>query len=465
MKGFVSKFLVLALLVAVLGIAVAMVRGVIEDRGRYRDDALRTVSNSLAGPQALAGGLLVVPYTERWEEVEARGTAQERREQKVETGMLHVLPESLDVSGQLVPDVRKRGVFRINGYTFSGSLKGRLKMPTVAAVKRTVEGSEIRFGVPSLVLSVGNARGLRTIRMSAAGQSLAVAPGTGLGGLPAGVSASLAAVPDPGSEFAFEIAAEVAGAQRLDVIPLGMESRLVLHSEWPHPSFVGDFLPAERTVRDSGFDASWRTSAVASNARAQWLARATGAAQGQGAGDTISLDGGPAVARSVAGIESFAVALIDPVDAYVLSDRATKYAMLIICCTLALFAVYELIKGLRMHPVQYLLVGFAMVLFFMLLLALSEHIGFDAAYGVASVACVGLISYYVSAILGSLWRAGGFAVLLGGLYGALYAILCSEQNALLLGTLLLFAVLTGVMVLSRSVNWNALLQPAVTENT
>lgn len=460
MKAFVSKFLMIAVLAAVLGIAIAMVRGVMEDRGRYREETLRTVSHSLAGPQALAGGLLIVPYTEHWVVVNQRGTPKETREPMSQAGVLYVLPETLDVNGQLVPDVRKRGVFRVNGYAFSGALNGALRMPSAASVKRSVEGSEIQFGRPSLVLSVASARGLRAVRMNAGGHALNVTPGTGMSGLPAGVSALLANVPEPGSTIDFEIVAEVAGAQRLDVIPLGMESRLVLHSDWPHPSFIGDFLPAERTVRSSGFDAAWRTSAVASNARVQWLARAGTEPARQGGVDTVAQDDGPAVARSVAGVESFAVALVDPVDAYVMSDRATKYALLIVGCTLALFAVYELIKGLRVHPVQYLLVGFAMVLFFMLLLALSEHIGFDAAYGSASVVCVGLISYYVSAALGSMWRASGFALLLSGLYGALYGILCSEQNALLLGTLLLFGVLAGVMVLSRRVDWNALLQPA-----
>ncbi|MCX9156092.1 cell envelope integrity protein CreD [Niveibacterium sp. 24ML] len=456
MKGFISKVFVLALLAAVLGIAVMLVRGVIADRGNYREEALRSVGHSLAGPQSLAAGMLAVPYVESWDEIEAAGSTQERRTRKTQSGVHYVLPDTLDVSGQLAPDIRKRGVFRVNGYTFAGKLKGLVRMPAPESVPRSHEGSELSLGVPRLILTVGNARGIRTIRMNAGGQTLAVEPGTGISAFPTGVSASLARVPDPGSAIAFEVFAEITGAQRLDILPLGMESRASISSEWPHPSFVGDFLPAERRVRDTGFDAAWRTSAVASNARSQWIAR-VGAGNNSGAAGAYD-EKMLAAARSLVGVESFAVALIDPVDAYVMSDRATKYAMLTICLTLALFAVYELVKGLRVHPMQYLLVGFAMVVFFLLLIALSEHIGFDAAYACASVACVGLISYYVSAILGSPWRAAGFASLLGGLYGSLYGILCSEQNALLLGALLLFAVLAGVMTLSRKADWNSLLQ-------
>lgn len=169
MKAFVSKFLMLAALAAVLGIAIAMVRGVMEDRGRYREETLRTVSHSLAGPQALAGGLLIVPYTEHWVVVNQRGTSKETREPMSQAGVLYVLPETLDVTGQLVPDVRKRGVFRVNGYAFSGALKGALRMPSAASVKRSVEGSEIQFGKPALVLSVASARGLRAVRMNAGG--------------------------------------------------------------------------------------------------------------------------------------------------------------------------------------------------------------------------------------------------------------------------------------------------------
>lgn len=459
MKGFISKVFALALLAAVLGLAVMLVRGVIADRGNYRNEALNSVGHSLAGPQSVAAGILAVPYVESWDEVEAAGSSKERLTRKSQSGVHYVLPETLDVSGQLAPDIRKRGVFRVNGYTFAGKLKGFVRMPQPEAVPRSHEGSDLSFGVPRLVLTVGNARGIRTIRMSAAGQALTVEPGSGISAFPTGVSASLPSETAPGSTIAFEAFVELTGAQRLDILPLGMESRASISSEWPHPSFVGDFLPAERTIRASGFDAAWRTSAVASNARSQWLARvASGNANGV-AGAAPYDDSVIAAARSLAGVESFAVALIDPVDAYVMSDRATKYAMLTICLTLALFAVYELVKGLRVHPMQYLLVGFAMVVFFLLLIALSEHIGFDAAYAVASVACVGLISYYVSAVLGSAWRAAGFAGLLGGLYGALYGILCSEQNALLLGALLLFAVLAGVMSLSRKADWNALMQP------
>lgn len=440
MKSLAAKIVVLFGLLLVLVFAVNSVRGVLEDRLQYREEALANVSRSLAGAQRIAGVALVVPYVERW--TEEHGSGADRR--SVEQSLRHekiVLPERLEASGALAPDPRRRGLFRVNGYVYSGTLAGELQMPAAGTLPRTRTDSSVEVGTPRLVLGVGDVRGLRAITFAAAGRPLDVQPGTGVAGLAAGVSAPLGtAVPEPGARFAFDVRLDLGGVGLFEIVPLGRESTAKLASAWPHPSFTGSFLPVERTVGDDGFRALWRTTAVASNARDAWLAIARQtAAEGAQAPDT------------------FAVQLVEPVDIYALTDRSTKYALLFVALTLGVFALYEMLRRMHVHPLQYLFVGLALVTFFLLLLALAEHLGFALAYLVASAACVLLLGVYVGGVLRSGARGATFAAGVAALYGALYGIVQSEQNALLLGALLVFGVLAAVMIATRRVDWSELL--------
>jgi len=459
MKAFLVKGFSLLLLITVLGIATSLVHGVLQDRLRYRDQALSSVSRSLAGPQALAAGAMVIPYEERWTEQEsftdtASGKLQQRSKPMSREAEMIVLPETLDVSGQLDPDPRRRGLFRINGYVFSGKLRGALRLPEEATYPRAHSGSTVHPGVPRLVLALSNARGLQEASLKVDGQTLNLAPGTGLVGEPVGVSARLASAPAAGTQIRFEFDTRIGGARRLDILPLGGQTQAHLVSNWPHPSFGGSFLPTRREIRSGGFDADWQTSALASNTRDRWLASARAAKESRPANTGFSNEDDSALGWS--DIDSFAVSLDDPIDIYSLSDRALKYSLLFIVLTLGIFALNEVLGGLRLHPVQYLLVGLAMVVFFLLLLALSEHIGFSLAYLAGSLGCIGLIGFYVSSVLRSWQRGAGFTAVLALLYAALYGILRSEQNALMLGSLLLFLVLAAVMTLTRRIDWHAL---------
>jgi len=183
-------------------------------------------------------------------------------------------------------------------------------------------------------------------------------------------------------------------------------------------------------VRGDGFDASWEISALAASTQGEYL-------QGE----------------SVAALDGIALALVDPVNVYSQADRASKYGVLFVLLTFTAFFLFELIKRLRIHPVQYLLVGLALAVFFLLLVSLSEHIAFLWAYLVASGACIGLLGFYLSYVLRSKRRGLGFAAGLTLLYGALYGLLVSEDNALVLGSLLLFGVLAAIMVVTRRIDW------------
>lgn len=243
-----------------------------------------------------------------------------------------------------------------------------------------------------------------------------------------------AILPDPiGADgrvaFPLRFAFALNGTERLDVVPLADDNRVVFDSPWPHPQFNGDFLPHSRRIDARGFHAEWNVSSLASGAQAQYRA----------GGDKR--------------VDAIGLSLVEPVNLYSKVDRATKYGLLFVLLTFTGFFMLETIRQLPIHPVQYALVGLALAIFFLLLLSLSEHVAFGWAYLAAAIACVGLIGFYLGNVLRGRQRGLGFAAMLGLLYAALYGLLVSEDNALVLGAGLLFAILAALMVATRKVDW------------
>jgi inner membrane protein len=236
------------------------------------------------------------------------------------------------------------------------------------------------------------------------------------------------------------------GTESLALVPLGKDSRFSLRSSWPHPNYGGSFPPSSDSISDQGFRADWRVSSVATNAQRQYL---TGAIL-----PSVAVVGNDDADSSVGGeINAVQITLKDPVNVYSQADRATKYGLLFVLLTFVGFFMFELIKQLRIHPIQYGLVGLALAIFFLLLVSLSEHIDFGLSYLIASVACIGLLVFYLSAVLGGVVRALGFGAMLVTLYGSLYGLLISEDNALVLGAGLLFLILATIMVVTRKIDW------------
>jgi inner membrane protein len=216
---------------------------------------------------------------------------------------------------------------------------------------------------------------------------------------------------------------------------VGRDSRVELSSDWPHPSFIGEYLPSSREVSASGFKAHWQTSFFATNLE-------------EALRDCVREDSCNALSA-----RNFGVNFIDPVDQYLKTERAIKYALLFIGLTFAVFFLFEVLKRMAVHPVQYALVGMSLALFYLLLLSLSEHLSFATAYTISATACVALIGFYVSYVLHSAARGAGFAGLLALLYAMLFGLLGAEDYALLMGSVLVFGVLAGVMVLTRKLDW------------
>ena len=441
------KIVIVAGLSLAILLPLLMIRGVIHDRQRFRLEAVERIARSEAGRQAVAPPVLVVPYTETVavEDLDAQGRVLGvvNRER---TGTWLFFPETATLTGTLAPYSRRLGLHEVRMYSLGGQLGAAFeaRIPEEAADAVAPR----RIGRPYLSYGIADVRGLRgTPRLRVDGATVAVEQGAG-DGLGAGVHATLAPVSAGevlrvGTAFEFELA----GSASLAVVPLASETRVALDSPWPHPQFNGRFLPQSSAIGADGFRAEWAVSSLASDAQRQYR---------QGTRIDRELASLVFFEHSGANLDVLGISLVDPVDAYVRADRASKYGVLFVLLTFAAFFMFELLRQLRIHPIQYALVGLALALFFLLLVSLSERIAFGMAYLAASMACIGLIGLYLAAVLRSRVRGFGFAGMLGLLYAALYGLLVSEDNALVLGAGLLFVILAAVMLATRRVDWYAL---------
>lgn len=429
---------------------IAQIADLVRERQQLRDQVVADIARSAGYTQTVQGPFLVVPY-ERTVRTWSEATNDKPR-QLVETtaaGELVFLPRDFQLTGGLTLSERARGIYTARVFKLDGEIVGNFLVEPHFGVKEGL--ADYTFGTPYLTLGVSDIRGITGgLSLTWRGSTLPFEPNTfppgGRPVLPAvlvsGVHALLPALVDVGEAqtLAFGMALGLQGTGEFRAMPVGRESRVQLDSNWPHPSFVGDFPPTERSITNHGFQASWQSSFFSTNMEAV----AEGCHRAGSEHD---------VCREL-GAKVFAVSFVDPVDHYLKSERATKYAFLFVGLTFALFFLFEVQKRFSVHPVQYGLVGLALAVFFLLLLSLSEHIGFAWAYATAACASVSLIFYYVIPILGNVRRAGLFGGTLGSLYAALYGILSSEDYALLTGTVLVFLGLGAVMLFTRRVNWS-----------
>ena len=430
------RFAVVGGLILLLLIPLLMIRGVITDRSQYREEAFQRVAESRAGTQQLIGPVRVVPWTESTTVVVVDKDGTSHAEEQITKGQWLQMPQTLQVDGRLLPDQRAVGLFKVPVYSWHGQITATFALDDhPGKAGRT-------YGTPYLAVGLSDVRGVvGTPDLKVDGVPLRLLPGAGgAEQLGRGLHVPLPAFAENGEgqlpASTVTLALQVDGSRALSVVPVGDDNQIALRSSWPHPSFGGAFLPNERRVDAQGFQARWMVSSLASNAQEQ-------VRQGNTADE----------------VQSVAVSLVDPVDVYTQADRASKYGVLFILLTFTGFLLFELIRRLRIHPLQYLMVGLALAIFFLLLISLSEHIAFWQAYLVSAAACIGLQAVYLSSVLGHWKRGLGFAAMLTVLYGALYGLLVSENNALLMGSLLLFGILAVAMWVTRHVDWYALGRP------
>ena len=427
------KVLAIALVAAGLWIALEQVRAIVAERETRLREAELSVATSLAAQQQVLGPVLRRDCEESWQTLVGDGKDRKTVTARREFALI-ATPKLLDVGGRVTLEPRHRGLYKANGYVMQAD--GRILWQGLdAALQPRAEHSPstLRCQDPVLFVEVADVRGLRNVTLQAGSVPLAVQPGTPRPKPASGFQAVLPPAVWADGALAVEMKLELVGTRALSFAPVAEQTQVRLASDWPHPSFQGRFLPNERSTAETGFSAVWRISSLATSAPRD-----------------VRTDGQP--------VETFGVDFIDPVNAYLLADRATKYGVLFIGLTFLGVALTEVMRRARVHPVQYLLVGSALAVFFLLLVSLSEHMPFAWAYGAAASACTGLLAFYGSHVLGSARGGLGFGAAVAALYGVLYLLLQQERNALVLGSCLLFAALAAVMVLTRRLDWYRLFE-------
>lgn len=422
---------VMGLLTVALLIPLMMVQATVSERAARRDEAVREISATWGAPQTIGGPILSVPYRSTW--TDASGKVQQASHR------LHLLPSALQVRGRVVPERRRRGIFEAVVYRTTLDVSGTFIRPDFAQVEiapNAVEWDRATVSVGVTDPKGVGTRGLLTWRGSRVPFMAHVAD---VGLVAAGIQATapgLAELP-AGTPVPFAFQLDVGGTRSLHFLPAGDETTVELTSDWPHPSFNGAPLPQTRSADQSGFSARWTVTDLGRAYPGRWT--------------TVGLDKAALAARAEA--SAFGVTLLTPVDIYQQAERAVKYAVLFIVLTFMIFFLWEVFQATLLHPVQYLFVGFALCLFYLLLVSLSEHIGFDTAYLLSSSAAMLVIGGYSRAVLQGSRQALSVVLSLAGLYGFLFLLLRLEDYALVAGAIGLFAILAFVMFITRRFDW------------
>jgi len=421
-----AKTIVIGLLALVLLVPVLMIQSLVAERQARRDEAVTGIADGWGKRQTVAGPYLAVPYERHWTEVRREtvdGKLREVRNERSESRVVRLPAASVEWTVDADIGEKARGIYKARLYSAKLHAQGSIDVPARATFEDGT--SRYKWGTPRLVLGVSDPFGIR-----AASGTHDFSPGSGDAAIPSGLHAPLQDF-QFAKRFEFSLDLALGGSEAFSLAPLGADTTVAMRANWPHPSFQGRFLPASHDIRPDGFTASWKVSRLAA----------------QSANCAFPCE------RMDAQI---AISFIEPVGLYQQLERASKYGFLFIGLTFGAFLLFELLRRLAIHPVQYALVGLALAMFFLLLTALSEHIDFAAAYAAATLACVGLISTYLIRVLRSIRIALAFGSALAALYGMLYALLKAEDYSLVGGSLLLFGLLAVVMLATRRVDWYAL---------
>ncbi|MBS1653944.1 MAG: cell envelope integrity protein CreD [Bacteroidetes bacterium] len=408
------KGLLIGLMILLLLIPAFFVQNLVQEREQRQKDAFTEVSSKWAGKQNITGPVLVIPYMD--------GTTKR---------FSYFLPDKLLIDSKVNPEKRSRGIFKVMLYNTDIKLSGSFSSIPLQAIKLNPEN--MVWNEAYVCLSVADVRGLNTdVKLNWNDSLFQLAPGTVDNavmneGFMAPLNLSAADIDKP-VKFSAEVSLN--GSEQLLFTPVGKETTVSMNSAWPDPKFNGSQLPVRSDISDTGFTASWKSLAHTRHFPQQWK------------DDKYNLSE-----------SAFGTDLYIPVNGYQKIERSVKYAILCILLTFAAFFIIELINKKYVHPLQYGLIGLALILFYTLLLSFYEYIGFNAAYVVASVATVGLIAWFVKGILESTRLSSVLSVVLLLLYSYIFTILQLQDYSLLLGSVGLFLTLGVIMNYTRKLKW------------
>jgi inner membrane protein len=427
------RLITIGILLLLLLIPVSMIESLIRERETRRQEAINEVSSKWGEPQTVIGPILTVPYKSFSKVYDNDNSGKYRLVES--RAYAHFLPEDLNIHGSATPELRKRGIFKVIVYNSDLTLSGKFDFPNFEEWK--IDDQYIIWDDAYVSIGLNDLRSIQeNISIDWNGKNYFFNPGMESNDvISSGISVKLKqlATDTSHTEITFSMKMDFNGSSDLNFVPVGKTTTVNIESPWSSPKFDGAFLPDHREVTASGFNATWKVLHL----NRPYPQSFRGAV--------------PGIYDSM-----FGVSLIVPVDEYQKSMRSAKYAVMFIALTFLVFFFVQVLNRVRIHPVQYIMVGLALCVFYTLLLALSEHITFGLAYLSASTAIIGLITLYAKAIFNNRKLTGLVFLILVILYLFIFSIIQMEDYALLMGSVGLFVVLSIVMYLSRKIDWYGL---------
>ncbi|MCL6416595.1 cell envelope integrity protein CreD [Aestuariirhabdus sp. Z084] len=440
-RHLIIKITIIAILALLILIPVSMVKYKVYERQGYLNQARASVAKSWTGEQLIVTPVLVIPYqiSTMASKVFYTDKGQSVVNNKISKREKIVLPDQLTNRITVDNKTVSKGIYKVPVYDSQVELTGAFsakKLQQALANINNTPGIE-NLGTPYLAVHISDMRGVdKAPELTINTATIALVPGSQLTSLPEGFHGFLSDSTALEAKQTFKIKLSLRGMGSFSFLPLADDASNQMASNWPHPEFIGASLPKDRTISAQGFTASWSSSRYSSNAESL-LSKCL-------ANDTTCYE----LTNASSG-----VSFIEPVDIYLQSERSIKYAMLFIGLSFITFFIVEHITNLRIHPIQYAFVGLAISVFYLLLISLVEHISFGWAYLIGVICCCSLLIFYVRYMLHSLRSSLLFGLMIAGLYGLLYVIVQAEDFALLMGSILVFAVLAALMVATRHIDW------------
>ncbi|MBI4733598.1 MAG: cell envelope integrity protein CreD [Rubrobacteridae bacterium] len=425
------QIFIVGILILLLQLPVSMISGVVTERQTTRQEAVEEVTSKWGRNQSIIGPMLAVPYRYRVTELDEKGAKRIRIETRVAT----FLPDDLNVSSAIDCETRYRGIYKVPVYSIKLNVNGIFLSPDFSEWGIAV--SDVVWDQAHLTLQISDARSITDqVAIQWDNKKLNFLPGSGDyimsgTGIHVPMRGQLSQLTGKKHKFAFNM--NLNGSESIFFAPLGKTTIVDVKSNWKDPSFQGNWLPSQRSINTAGFQAKWKIPFLGRNYPQKWRSD-------QSYGDLLS--------ESLFGVE-----FGTPIDHYRMSDRSIKYALLFLTLTFAIMWLFQVLVKIRIHFIQYMLVGAGLCIFYLLELSLAEHIGFDLAYAGAAFSVMALVYFYCMYVLASYRRALVIAVALTVLYVYLYILLMNQDYALLIGSVGLFWVLAGIMYATRKVDW------------
>jgi inner membrane protein len=426
----ILKIIAIGALGICLMIPLTLVWILVAERSARRDQVVTETVSSIGRAQTVGGVVLDLPYDAL--ERQSNGTMA------TVTRHAYVHPERLTIEATATPEIRRRSLYSVIVYRTSVRMMGLIAPPDL--VRLNAAPVAVHWDRATTMIEISDLRGTLAVSPLRFGdRPVTLEPTTETAVFASGVRGLTPLTPDARDPIGFVVDLTLAGSEALRFVPTGKATDVRLGAGWPDPGFSGAFLPATRTTTAQGFEARWLVSYLARSFPQSWL---------EGTVDRTTV----LAQRNQA---TFGVSFVQAVDQYQQTERAVKYGLLFVLLTFTVFLLWELLRNLRLHPVQYLLIGAALVVFYLLLLSLAEHMRFALAYGIAAGATIALVAgYAASALRAGLRGALGIGTWLSVLYGVLFVLLQLEDVALLVGSVFVFAMLAMVMILTRRIDWS-----------